>query len=274
MTLTRRISSIRRIALTVVILAAAPAAAAPPANDDFDQATRILTIPFTTTLNTVEATAAADDPGCTFGPTPTVWYTFTPSVNMRIRASTSGSDYDTVLCVFTGTRATLTDVAGNDDTPSDVQALVDFDAMAGETYFFLVGTTTGKTTGSPGGNLVFTVDTAPPPLTIKLRVDEAGSFDRDGNVTLRGVVTCSRSVFVDLSGRARQRAGRLLVDGAGFATIPCDGPTPWQVTLSSARVLFKGGPVLTFVLAQAFDFETDELAIDQTLAVVRLRGSR
>ena len=270
-------SRLARIALTFVVLAwwaSGPAMAAPPANDDFDSATRIPALPYTATLNTAEATAAADDPACTFGPTPTVWYSFTPTANVRVRATTLGSDYDTIICVFTGTRGNLTDITGNDDVPNNSQSLVDFDATAGQTYVLMIGTSNGKGPGQPGGNLVLTVDVAPPPLTIRLSVDEVGSVDRAGNVTLRGTVTCSRPELVQVLGRARQRAGRLIIDGSGFTILSCDGRTPWEMTVNSGNALFKGGLVVTFFSAQTFDFDTGEFAVDQALTVVRLRGSR
>src|SRR5512134_1258210 len=70
------------------------AIAAPPSNDDFDSAT-VVTEPlsFIDNINTVEATTATDDPNCA-GQGPTVWYSFTPSENVRILANTFGSDYD------------------------------------------------------------------------------------------------------------------------------------------------------------------------------------
>ena len=50
----------------------------------------------------------ADDPAndCIGGHT--VWYQFTPSEDIRVNANTFGSDYDTGIAVYTGTRGTLT----------------------------------------------------------------------------------------------------------------------------------------------------------------------
>jgi hypothetical protein len=133
-----------------------------PANDDFDDAVVITTLPFTDNLNTSEATTAADDPAdpedpavCFIGGH-TVWYQFTPSEDTRIDATTFGSDFDTGIAVFTGTRGALTLIGCNDDllTGRNRQSIVGFDAVAGETYFFMVG----SFGDSPGGNLVFNVD--------------------------------------------------------------------------------------------------------------------
>lgn len=125
-----------------------------PANDDFANAVVITQVPFTRTLNTSEATTAADDPipSCAEGGQgPTVWFAFTPRTSKRIEANTFGSDYDTDLVIYTGTRGNLAEVTCNDDAGNGVQSKVVFDAVAGTTYFIMVG----AFASGPGGNLVF-----------------------------------------------------------------------------------------------------------------------
>lgn len=69
-----------------------------PANDDFDDAVVITELPFTDRVNTSAARTSHDDPlndeSCGFGSVcgHTVWYQFTPTQDMRVNASTSGSD--------------------------------------------------------------------------------------------------------------------------------------------------------------------------------------
>jgi hypothetical protein len=153
-----------------------------PANDDFDDAVVITTLPFTDNLNTSEATTAADDPAdpddpaiCFIGGH-TVWYQFTPSKDIRINANTIGSDFDTGIAVFTGTRGALTLIGCNDDllTGRQVQSSVTFDAVAGQTYYFMVGSF-GE---SPGGDLVFNLKVArgQDPLEQTFVFQEEGSF--------------------------------------------------------------------------------------------------
>jgi hypothetical protein len=124
-----------------------------PANDDFANAV-VARLPFTRTLNTSAATTAADDPvpSCADGGRgPTVWFAFTPKGNKRIEANTFGSDYDTDLVIYTGTRGNLTEITCNDDAGDGVQSKVVFDAVAGTTYYIMVG----AWNSGPGGNLVF-----------------------------------------------------------------------------------------------------------------------
>jgi hypothetical protein len=126
-----------------------PAFAAAPSNDDFDDATVISELPFSDSIDTTGATTADDDPGC-FGQGSTVWYAFTPEEDIPVRADTGGSDYLATVSVYTGSRGKLTQIA------CDNQGRMQFEAVAGETYFFMVG---GQFGGGPGGQLDFSVDT-------------------------------------------------------------------------------------------------------------------
>jgi hypothetical protein len=102
---------------------------------------------------------------------PTVWYQFTPSEDMRIFANTAGSNYDTDLAVYTGTRGSLTQLACNDDAGFTVQSALTLDVTAGQTLYFLVG----AFGGGSGGNLVFNVDVAPPPLKASITIGRFSS---------------------------------------------------------------------------------------------------
>lgn len=144
-----------------VLLPAGPALAqtAPP-NDDFSAATTIGALPFTDSADTTGASSAADDP-VTCGNNGSVWYAFTPQQNEALSADTFGSDYATVLSVYTGARGALTAVACNNSSGS-AQTIVDFNATAGTTYFFLISQCCG-TGGSGGGHLVFNLSILQPP---------------------------------------------------------------------------------------------------------------
>ena len=254
------------IVLTLALVAVFPALAAPPPNDDFGSATVIPGIPFSDSLDTTEATTAADDPDC-FGQGPTVWYAFTPGTDMSIMANTFGSDYDTTLSVYTGTQGNLTQLACNDDF-FGVQSRVDIDVVAGETYFFMVG----AFASGPGGNLVFNVDFPPPPLEFDLSVNPVGQVKAStGVVTLSGTVMCSRPAFVDLFGDAEQRAGRLLIHGFFGVFLECDGVTPWSASFSGENGIFKAGKVEVNVFAFAFT-EDGAFAEDFESLNVQLRG--
>jgi hypothetical protein len=72
-----------------------------------------------------------------------VWFTWTAPADGTASVDTFGSNYDTVLTVF----ADRTEVDCNDDTPTTLQSLVTFQAVAGTTYYFEVAV---YSTGGPG----------------------------------------------------------------------------------------------------------------------------
>jgi len=123
------------------------------ANDDFDNALVVTTLPYSNTQNIIEATTAIDDPvfTCTSGQQyNTVWYSYTPSISDTLIFSTNGSQYSTVLAVWTGARGSLTSQVCS--TGAQVQLAVN----AGTTYFICCwASTSGSGTWTASG----------PPLT-------------------------------------------------------------------------------------------------------------
>ena len=73
----------------------------------------------------------------------TVWYTLA-GTGTPITVDTAGSDYDTVVGVYTGSPGSFTSVACVDDVPLQpvgrtLQAAVTFDTVAGTTYWIQIG---------------------------------------------------------------------------------------------------------------------------------------
>jgi hypothetical protein len=129
--------------------------ATPPSNDDLNAATPIV-LPFHTSLDTREATTAADDRSCAGASGASVWYSFNPSADVKVDVDTFGSDYDTTLSAWTGTRGALTAIACNDDT-NGVQSHISFRASAGVTYYLIAASY-----GYAGGNLVLNAEGSDP----------------------------------------------------------------------------------------------------------------
>lgn len=106
-------------------------------SDDFDFATQIAGLPFSDSTDTRSATTAADDPAMPCGNGRggnTVWWKYTPANNAVVLVNTFGSNYDTVLAVWTGSRGALALQACNDDAEG-LQSQLWFEARAGTTYF-------------------------------------------------------------------------------------------------------------------------------------------
>lgn len=147
------------VASLILGLAAAPALAQPASNDDFDAAVAIEEVPFSHVVLTNEATKAPDDPDCSSGGR-TVWYRFTPDEDIRAVVTTLGSNYDTTLGVYTGTRGALVEVGCNDDAFGTRQSGLRFEAAAGETYHVMVGS---LATGDKGTLKVSLTEAPRPP---------------------------------------------------------------------------------------------------------------
>jgi hypothetical protein len=95
--------------------------------------------------NTFDApTSRAGLPLCQTNFGHALWYTFTPEVSGSVGVSTCGSDFDTVLQVFTGDCGSLVPVGNgcNDDAGpfcDSVAGSVSFMGTAGIKYWVLVG---------------------------------------------------------------------------------------------------------------------------------------
>lgn len=75
----------------------------------------------------------------TSGGTASVWYRWTAPATGSFNVNTAGSDYDTLLAVYTGSGINgLSVIANNDDFNNTLQSSVTFNAVAGATYYIAV----------------------------------------------------------------------------------------------------------------------------------------
>jgi hypothetical protein len=258
------LAAVAAVALAVPITA--PALAQAPSNDDFDNAIVVTEpLPYTNSENTAQATTAADDPDCV-GNGHTVWYTYTPTSTADVVANTFGSDYDTTLSAYTGTRGALTQIACNDDSGS-LQSRIAFTASAGVTYFFMVG----SFFDSPGGNLQFTVELLPPPLTLGLTIDPTGSVSRTGVATVHGTVTCSREADgIFILGNIRQGTGKKSAVASYSATVDCTSSAAWSASVAGETAPFKRGDARVIASISYVDQARQEVVRARAERTVRL----
>lgn len=158
----------------------------PPPNDDFANATSAPRLPFSDSVNTASATREPAEPKvCAQMGSATVWYRFTPDVTQFVQADTLGSDFDTVIGLYTGaTLASLTPVACKDDADG-LQSKVVAELEGGRTYYFEVGGFSGYR-----GSLVFNLGTTPappPPLPNALAVDAVSGGGIESTRTVTGI---------------------------------------------------------------------------------------
>ena len=130
----------------------------PPANDNFGNAQKLSGSCSQVTGTNLNATKEPGEPnhaGNTGGAS--VWYSWTAPATGTATFNTEGSDFDTLLGVYTGSSvSSLTEVASNDDAnfPTDSTSAVSFQAVAGTTYYIAVDGYYGPSHGLHTGHIV------------------------------------------------------------------------------------------------------------------------
>jgi len=222
------------------------------AGDDFDSAIPISATPFSDTLDVSTATAAADDPDC-YGTHASVWYALTPTVSGTATISTAGSDYDTALGVYTGSRGTLSQI-GCDDNSDGLSSQVSFQATVGTTYYVLVVAAHGVLPGTL--QLAASVTPPPPALTVTMTYASPATVDEQtGTAVVNGTIKCSRSAKATVTVSIGQTLGNSPVrTGVGKTTVACTTKvaTAFVVTVqSTSSPGLSDGPASIRLLAEA-----------------------
>lgn len=120
-------------------LVATPAVGQPD-NDDFSDATPVTALPFSDSVDVTDATVEADEPTDHCAPVAnTVWYALTLDRDTAVVVDTAGSDFDTVLGVFTGSTLSDLDLITCNDDFFTLHARVAFTAEAETTYWVQAG---------------------------------------------------------------------------------------------------------------------------------------
>jgi hypothetical protein len=150
-------------------------------------------LPFSDTGNNAGATAEANEPFHAGNLEHSLWWRLQLSADATVVVRTEGSNFDTVLGVYTGTSLSLlTEVTSNDDSGGQ-QSQVSFPAQAGQIYHIAVDGFAGST-----GDVV-------------LSVGEAAQDVLSGRVTGPDGVTPLEGVLV----RAENEFGEVFTDANG-----------------------------------------------------------
>jgi hypothetical protein len=215
-------------------------------HDDFSNAVTVSATPYNANTDTTEASTAQDDPilPCVDGKmNNSVWYRYTPTESGPLTVNTNGSDYDTVLGIWTGSRGALTSVGCNDDygnTEATRYSQVKLDVTAGRTYYIEV---TGYYPG--GGQLVLNVSMAAPVAPSSPTPAKGAALNRTNNTTLAWTANatwCDVHIW----------GGNIDVDPSGSCSsyqlgTQYGGTYHWQVTAHNAFGATTG-PLWTFTV--------------------------
>ncbi len=147
-----------------------------PTNDQCSGAILITGTSATNVQSTLGATSIGDPvPACQTNFGNGVWYKYIPISNGQLKLDTSGSSFDTVLALYTGSCGAMTAVDGSDDDGSDGSSLADI-VSGGVTYYILAGGY-AKATGNLVLHLAFS---GPAPLTVQASPTQGGSVSGAG----------------------------------------------------------------------------------------------
>ena len=163
-----------------------------PANNDFANAQALGGADATATGTNVDATKESGEPnhaGEVGGKS--VWYSWTPQEGGPKTIDTQGSDFDTLLAVYSGDAVnSLSLVASNNDDGGD-QSTVSFTATAGNTYRIAVD---GSNAESGNINLRLVSDDTTAPVAPIITGPGEGSYDNDGSFALSGSAEAGSTV--------------------------------------------------------------------------------
>ena len=146
---TGKVQTSGRLNLLNALNTASDAKGSKPFNDDFARRAKLIGDNFLVRSNNADASTESGEPahaGATGGNS--LWWEWTPASTASVRATTTGSGYDTTLAIYTGSAlGALTLVAANDDDANSgaTTSRIEFTAQAGVTYQFAVDGKNGAT---------------------------------------------------------------------------------------------------------------------------------
>jgi hypothetical protein len=185
-----------------------PPSPTPPPNDNFANAQNLSGCAGTVTGSTFGATSEAGEPShyptdsSSLSPGHTIWYQWQAPASASATITTAGSDFDTILAVYTGSSlGSLTRIGFNDDVQNGViiTSSVTFDATAGTTYMIAVDGWAGDSgTVKLNWNGCPCVST----LVVNDNGDGSDSFLGDGACATTGGVCTLRAAIEEANSRS------------------------------------------------------------------------
>ena len=229
-----------------------------PDNDNFNSASVVAG--GTVTGGNLAATREGGEPigAGSSEPVNSVWWSWTASTTGEVQIDTIGSDFDTLLAVYTGTAIDeLTQVAANDDFdfPNSLASRVTFNAEAGTTYHISVDGFLNET-----GNVVLNLPAAPPANQPPVIGEQSFSTSENGAAgTVVGIVAASDP-------DAGQSLSFAITGGTGAGAFALDSTTGQITVADSAALDSESSPTLTLTV-EVRDSGSPSLSSTATITV-------
>lgn len=115
-----------------------------PSNDDFQDIMLITSLDDTYNGSNVGATLQTNEPDHLGQGENSVWWKWQPEQSATYTFSTDGSDFDTVLAIYTGTTLSNLVLVSENDDYDNVSSQVTFDAVAGTSYYLAIDGSSGS----------------------------------------------------------------------------------------------------------------------------------
>jgi Subtilase family/Divergent InlB B-repeat domain len=158
-----------------------------PDNDNFADAIGLSGLNVSTTGSNVGATQESGEPTVVTNATNTVWWRWSPTATGEVEINTNGSDFDTVLGVFTGSSVNaLTTIGTNDDSSAyGLRSQLIFPGDAGQVYHISIA---GFNAATDSGNVSLNI--AQTPADTLLLVSRSGVGSGTVNSTNDTTIRC------------------------------------------------------------------------------------
>lgn len=200
-------------------------------SDSFATAQALTGAHISLTSSNVAATTETNEPspvGRGFGHS--LWWSWTAPESGIVSLSTAGSQFDTVLAIYSGTTlGGLTRVASGDDASrSDRTSRVRFRAVAGTTYFITVA---GYTSAS--GQVKLSIDLAAPGSYAGVLTPDAGPDALAASITLRLSANLGYTGAVRFAARSYPFRGTLAAGADSIMVSRGKTQPPLNLTLST-----------------------------------------
>lgn len=251
------------VGLSATLLATS-AHADPPTNDNPSRAaTEVTTLPALFEADTREATNDPVDRSCVYRRS--VWYRYSPTESSRVRITTIGSNYDTVLAVYRGDRSPRTRLSCNDDA-AGLQSAVRPRLIAGEQYWIAASTCCGSR-ASRGGDLTLRLSRGAVPPAVITDVVGATAGGVSGRLRVSGTVTCAVPSVAQIYLAASQRVDGAVARGSSyrFIAVCSSEPTDWSARVDSETAwAFRAGMAALDVESDAYDGFTGASSVLET----------
>jgi hypothetical protein len=225
-------------------LTAPPANAAAPVNDDWDAATAVTKLAFTSTVDTAEATRDAVNPAGAKWKAHSVWYVLQLPTKGPALITARGTDYRHFLRVF---EAPSPSAAPSEWTPLNrdygnqaYPASVLLKTKKSSTYFVLVASPNDATSGT--ARL-----TMRRPAVLTTTVAPNGTYDRvDGSALIHGTMKTTQPATVEVKVELRQLVNGVVVKDTQYPTWKATTTaTAWKIRFSTNHVFKVGDARIT-----------------------------